>query len=73
MSQQSTEQTGVTDLEVVDQMSEYGGSFARQLPATFRIADPMNRQRIKSALLEIWSVYADAATSLRKVIASSQN
>ena len=73
MSQQATVQTAVTDLDVLDQMTEHGGSFARQLAATFRIADPMNRQRIKSALPEFWSVYSDAATSLRNVIASSRN
>ena len=73
MSLQATEQTTVTDLEVVDVMTEHGGSFARQLAATFRIADPMNRQRIKLAFPEIWCVYSDAATSLRNVIASSRN
>ena len=73
MSPQATEQATVTDLEVVDQMSEYGGNFARQLAAAFRIAEPMNRQRIKSAFPEIWSGYTDAATSLRRVLASSRN
>ena len=71
MSQQTAAPHTVSDLEVVDQMTEFGGGFVKQLAAAFRVADPMNRQRIVSAFPEIWSVYADAATSFSKVSASS--
>ncbi len=47
----------ITDLEVIEAMSTYGGSFARALAQAWRAADPHNSQRIKDAFPDMWDDY----------------
>lgn len=48
----------VTDLEVIDSMATYGGSFVKCLAETARRADPDNLRRIKETWPEYWSQYS---------------
>lgn len=47
-----------TDLEVIDSMATYGGSFVKCLAEAARRADPENLRRIKETWPEYWSQYS---------------
>lgn len=45
------------ELEVIDAMRTYGGSFAKSLGATMILADPENFGRLRAAFPELWGDY----------------
>lgn len=48
----------MSDHQVFKAMEEFGGSFVRALAAALRVADQVNRERIKTAFPEVWEKYA---------------
>jgi hypothetical protein len=58
---------------VVNCMKKYGGSFVQNLAAAYRIADSLNRERIRSAFPELWATYTamakhDATSALESTL-----
>lgn len=49
------------DLLIVEKMELYGGGFAKQLSIAYRLADSVNRQKIRNTFSEYWMKYADLA------------
>jgi hypothetical protein len=45
------------EMNVVDCMAQYGGSFVKQLAMLFRLADRQNLLRLKVAFQDYWSTY----------------
>lgn len=45
------------DLDVVEAMEKYGGSFVVALAGAFRRADTTNLQKLKDAFPEYWKQY----------------
>lgn len=45
------------ELEVIEAMRTYGGSFAKSLGATMILADLENFRRLRTAFPEIWGDY----------------
>lgn len=52
------------EMDVVEAMEKYGGSFVKALANCFRHADKNNIEKLKSAFPEYWEQYA--AMSQRK-------
>ena len=52
-----------SDYQIVDAMSNYGGSFVRALGYAFRCADEINQRRLKQAFPEYWDQYRKLAES----------
>lgn len=51
----------MTDYDIAEAMTRYGGSFVHVLGKAFRAADDDNRLRIKTAFPEYWAEYAEVA------------
>jgi hypothetical protein len=47
-----------SDGRTIEVMARFGGSFVKALAEAARRADPINRERIKTAFREYWSDYA---------------
>jgi hypothetical protein len=45
------------DMDVVEQMEKYGGSFVQALAVCFRRADPNNLVKLKETFAEYWQQY----------------
>lgn len=50
-----------TKEQIVNAMSEYGGSFVQALANAFRKADDGNAKRIRLAFPDIWNTYTNLA------------
>jgi hypothetical protein len=50
-----------TEKQIVNAMTEYGGSFVQALANAFRKADDGNAERIRLAFPEIWNIYTNLA------------
>jgi len=50
-----------TEEQIVNAMTEYGGSFVQALANAFRKADDGNAERIRLAFPEIWTIYTNLA------------
>jgi hypothetical protein len=50
-----------TEEQIVNAMTEYGGSFVQALANAFRKADDGNAERIRLAFPEIWNIYTNLA------------
>lgn len=50
-----------TEEQIVNAMTEYGGSFVQALANAFRKADDGNAERIRLAFPEIWAIYTNLA------------
>jgi len=61
-----------TNREIVDQMRETGGSFARALAAAWYKADSSNKDRIQAAFPDLWIRYAHAAEHTKRVQLNTQ-
>lgn len=48
------------DLNVIEAMEKYGGSFVRALASAARHADPENLQKIKDTWPDYWAKYSRA-------------
>lgn len=57
----------VTDYEVVNAMSIYGGSFARAIAEAAQRADRDNLSRLKAAFPDLWDEYREMALSRRTI------
>jgi hypothetical protein len=53
----------LSDLDVIDAMEKYGGSFVKALAETARRADPINLRRVKAAWPEYWNQYVHMASA----------
>ncbi len=62
----------VTDLEIIDAMATYGGSFSQVLAQACYCADPNNLERIKAAFPELWAEYAELAQARREADATAR-
>ncbi len=51
----------MTDLEVIDAMRTYGGSFVQALATAFSRADGENHKRLKAAFPELWDEHEELA------------
>jgi hypothetical protein len=51
----------ISDLEIIDAMEMYGGSFIKALAIAWACADPINRATIKAAFPAYWRQYRDLA------------
>ena len=49
------------DLEVIEAMEKYGGSFVVALAGAFRRADATNLAKLKAAFPEYWEQYTEMA------------
>ena len=49
------------DMDVVDAMEKYGGSFVQALAVCFRRADPVNLAKLKETFAEYWQQYTEMA------------
>lgn len=47
------------DLQVIEAMEKYGGSFVVALAKAFRVADQHNTIKLKHAFPEYWNEYAE--------------
>jgi hypothetical protein len=45
------------DMDVLEQMEKYGGSFVQALAVCFRRADPNNLAKLKETFAEYWQQY----------------
>ena len=50
-----------SELNTVDAMRQYGGSFVKNLAECFRTADRINFVRLQNTFPEYWNQYADMA------------
>lgn len=50
-----------TEEQIINTMSEYGGSFVQALANAFRKADDGNAERIRLSFPGIWTAYTDLA------------
>lgn len=50
-----------TEEQIVNAMTEYGGSFVQALANAFRKADDGNAERIRLAFPELWAIYTNLA------------
>ena len=46
---------------ILAKMELYGGGFAKQLSIAYRLADSVNRQKIRNTFSEYWMKYAELA------------
>lgn len=46
--------------ETLDNMEKYGGSFVKQLPKLFRLADPSNKRKLFEAFIDYVEEYQPA-------------
>ena len=51
----------MTDHEIIEAMSMFGGGFAQALAYAFRCADTRNQERIKAAFPDLWKQYEELA------------
>lgn len=49
----------ISDDDILEAMTNYGGSFVRQLAKLFRLADDGNRRRLLATFPEYWDRYAE--------------
>jgi hypothetical protein len=49
------------DMDVVDTMEKYGGSFVQALAVCFRRADANNLAKLKATFAEYWQQYEEMA------------
>lgn len=47
------------EMQVVEKMEQYGGSFVKALAQCFRTADHVNFVKLRLAFLEYWNQYVD--------------
>lgn len=52
---------GITDEDVVDAMRRFGGSFVQALAQCHRLADAVNKEKIKATWPEYWERYTQTA------------
>jgi phage gp37-like protein len=52
------------EIQIVNAMEKYGGSFVKALATTCRLADEDNLWRIRHAFPEIWANYTGIAETL---------
>ena len=55
------------DIDVINTMIEYGGSFVRKLGAAALVADPDNLAKIKQTWPDYWAQYSRMAKQLSEV------
>lgn len=64
-----------TDIQIIEAMSRYGGSFVKALAEAWRRADPVNRNLIKDTWPEYWERYTKLAANVpalvKKIIVQS--
>lgn len=51
----------VSESEVIAAMKEFGGGFVKKLAEAYDVADPSNREIIRTAFPSYWSFYAGMA------------
>lgn len=51
----------VTDYEITEAMIAYGGSFVSGLGRLWRVADIVNKGKLKDAFPDYWTNYSDEA------------
>ncbi len=56
----------ITDVDIVDAMMLYGGSFVARLGELFCVADAQNQKKLKAAFPEYWKEYTEIVEMRRK-------
>lgn len=51
----------MTDDQILDAMTRYGGSFVRTLADLYRRGDPENQAKLRATFADYWDDYTDTA------------
>lgn len=62
-----------TDLNIINAMKKYGGSFVSHLGAAAQHADHKNLEKLKETFPEYWKQYAEMADQKESSDARAQN
>ena len=54
------------DFRIIEAMSKYGGSFAKSIANTAKLADEHNYNKLKAAFPELWERYESFVVFLNK-------
>lgn len=55
----------LSDHQITQAMKDYGGGFVKQLGQLYRLADDLNKAKIKECWSEYWQTYSEMAERLR--------
>jgi hypothetical protein len=59
--------TPITDWDIADAMTRYGGSFAQALGRLYLAADESNQRRLREAFPDAWAEYREIVQRRREL------